>query len=399
MLQFLNRIIGYGVNTRDDFYEVNLKRAINILALNGIVCLFGAGLFGVLVNHDLDSYFLFLGIPIYLFVIFLNGHEKMHLGITILFMLGASLLTIFSLRAGEESYMHALFVLNIVGLAVLYRKGKIRRYYFVNMLFTFLCLGFVLLSFHQGWFEDFRDRTTEYTSERRLVLFFLIICSLVFSIVVVTSFSKQFIRLKKSADDKEVLLAELNHRVKNNLTIIVSLLRLKRDLSSNEETKEALLDIGNRIHSMALVHGHMYNGKGHSYIDVKSYFNDLLEGICATSTIASNVSCAKNITNVRLDISTAIPVGMIINELVMNSLKYAFVDNENPKAEIDFTIDGNQHVLRFRDNGPGVDLESIDSSKSLGIEIIHSLTDQLDGKCVFRNKNGLEFELKFPVRN
>lgn len=399
MLHLLNRIVGYGVHTHDDFYEVNLKRAINILALNGIICLFAAGVFGILVNNDWDSYFLLLGIPVYLMVIFLNGHEKMHLGITILFSLGALMITIYSIRSGEESYMHTLFILNIIGLAVLYRKGKIRIYYFVNMLFTFLCLGFVLLSFRMNWFNWFRDKTTDYHQERELILFFLISCALVFSIVVVTAFSKQFTRLKKSADDKEVLLAELNHRVKNNLTIIVSLLRLKRELSKNEETKEALLDVGNRIHSMALVHGHMYNGKGQSYIDVKSYFNDLLEGICSTSTIASNVSCAKNITNVRLDISTAIPVGMIINELVMNSLKYAFVNNDDPKAEIDFTLDGNQHVLRFKDNGPGINMDTVDQSKSLGIEIIQSLTDQLDGKCEFRNDNGLVFELRFPVKN
>ena len=134
MVNRLRRIISYGVNEADDFYEVILKRAINVLALNGILCLAIAGVFGIFVNHDFDSYFLFIGIPIYLLVIYLNGHGKMHLGITILFSLGAVLIGAFSIRSGEESYTHALFILNVIGLAVLYRKGKIRFYYYFSSL-------------------------------------------------------------------------------------------------------------------------------------------------------------------------------------------------------------------------------------------------------------------------
>lgn len=397
MINYLNRIINFGVRHQDDFYESRLKRAVNILSLNGLFCIGIASFYGIFIEGSQDSFILLGGIFLYALVFYFNAKNRVHLGITTLFATGSILLTIFSIRSGEASFTHSLFILNIIGLSLLYRKGKIRFYYYLNMLFTLLCLVFVMLSFQNNWFAWFENVSTEPEMDRRINLFFLIFCSLLFSIVVVSAFSMQFTRLKKSVEDKEVLLAELNHRVKNNLSIIISLLRLKQDISTHQETKDALLEIGNRIHSMALVHTKMYEGNGRSFIDVRSYIDDLMDGICASLAKHPNISCSKKIDESSLDVSTAIPVGMILNELIMNSLKHAFAHTDVPKIDITYLVDGNKRTLRFHDNGSGMDTQQISKSDSLGMEIIHSLTEQIDGKCSFTNDNGVLFELTFTV--
>jgi two-component sensor histidine kinase len=329
-------------------------------------------------------------------VFYLNKKNKAHISITIMFVTGSLLLTFYSVRSGEASLVHMLFVLNIIGLAALYRKGRIRVYYLGNLLFTLVCLGFVLLTFEFNWFPDFYNESTNHALDRKINMGFLVFCSILFSIVVVDSFSRQFSRLKRSADEKDILLAELNHRVKNNLSIIVSLLRLKQELSNSEETKSALRDVGNRIHSMALVHRRMYDGEGKSVINVPSYVDDLMEGICQSLGDHPDITCNKDIEDRSLEVSSAIPIGMILNELIMNSLKHAFENTEAPYIGIKYEkLEDGRIRLFYEDNGVGMDESDANLGESLGLEIIHSLAEQLDGKCEFYNRGGLKFELFF----
>lgn len=399
MIKFLKQIISYGVSEKDDFYSERLKKAINILSLNAMVCILIAVAIGVFVQNRLDSLQLLLAIPLYSLVFYLNKINRAHIGITVMFGLSTLMLIFYSLKTGEAAGVHFMFILNIIGLAVLYRKGKIRWYYYGNLVFSLVSLAFVLLSYENGWFKWLQDQTVVGSYERKVNLFFLISCSILFSIVVVTSFSRQFARLSKTIDEKEVLLAELNHRVKNNLMIIVSLLRLKQDISVHSETKEALRDIGNRIHSMALVHRQMYAGEGKSYIKVPEYIDDLMDGICASLGEHPDISCSKNIEDISLEVSDAIPVGMILNELIMNSMKHAFDGIENPKINIEYSnINDKEYQLTYHDNGVGMTERKRETLDSLGLELIHSLTDQLDGKCVYTNGEGLTFEMKFPIK-
>lgn len=401
MLSFLTKVISYGVKESDDFYDVRLKRAVNVLSFNAIFCITIAFFIGVGSSEDYSAFFLLPAIPFYLGVVFLNKFDKSHIGITIMFAIGAALVIIFSLRSGEESNTHSLFLLNIIGSAILYRKGKYRIYYFVNLIMTVLSFVFVIIAFKLNWFADLQAKNLDYASERTVNLFFLIAVSILFSVVVVNSFSSQFKKLRKSIHEKEILLAEINHRVKNNLSIIVSLLRLKQNLSQQQETKDALRDIGNRIHSMALVHRKMYEGEGLSFVHVPGYIDDLMDGICESVGGYENMSCSRNIDDVSLEVSDAIPLGMILNELIMNSLKHAFDGIDKPKISIDYhKTDDGYFSLVYQDNGVGMDESDANLGESLGLELIHSLTEQLDGNCEYKDTdNGLEFEMRFPIKN
>ena len=340
--------------------------------------------------------FALIGVPAYIFVIYLNKKDQTHWGLSLMFVVGAVLLAIFSLRNGEESMTHMLFILNIIGLPLLYRKGKMRTFYWLNMAFTLICLVFVMVAFEFNFFSDFQYDEVDPVADRKIHMLFLASSAIVFSIVSVSSFSTQYRRLKKAVDDKDVLLAELNHRVKNNLSIIVSLLRLKQGISENEETKDALRDIGNRIHSMALVHRQMYQGTGRSYVHVPSYFDELMDGICASLGDHPDIHCEKRIDDTTVDVSTAIPLGMILNELIMNSLKHAFGDIDHPTIEIEFRDNQDSIELVFSDNGAGMDESEANMGESLGLELIHSLCDQLDGSCEYESYKGLTFTMTFP---
>lgn len=396
-MSLIKKIFRFGVKRGDDLYTSRLKIAINILALNATFCILVAIGLGSLVDGDQDIIYALFGIPVYAAVFYFNYKDQVQWSITLMFVTGALMIAMFSLRAGEDSMLHMLFVLNIIGLALLYRKGRLRFFYWLNIGFTLSCFVFVFFAFRFDWFIDFRAIEVDALFDRRVHVMFLVFCAVVFSVVSVSSFSQQYRRLQRTVDEKDVLLAELNHRVKNNLSIIVSLLRLKQGVTENEETRESLREIGNRIHSMALVHHQMYQGKGRSFIEVSSYFDELMAGICDSLGEHPNIHCKKDIDDVSVGVTTAIPLGMILNELIMNAIKHAFVDIANPSIEISFHQKENSFELIFRDNGIGMDESEANLGESLGLELIHSLSEQLDGNCEYHNDNGLVFRVEFPL--
>ncbi|URA11238.1 histidine kinase dimerization/phosphoacceptor domain -containing protein [Thermospira aquatica] len=195
----------------------------------------------------------------------------------------------------------------------------------------------------------------------------------------ITTLKEQQKLIEASLAEKEMLLREIHHRVKNNLQIISSLLSLQMDQTEDDGMKKVLLDSQVRVRSMALVHEKLYQTKFFAQIPVKEYLEDLVEAIRGIYDITVPVELEIKTEDLVLPLETCIPVGLWLSEVVTNAFKYAFRDHPDPKLRIEFLSVGNQLRLEVADNGPGLDTQRLEKPSSLGMKLIHILGDQLGG--------------------
>jgi two-component sensor histidine kinase/PAS domain-containing protein len=206
-------------------------------------------------------------------------------------------------------------------------------------------------------------------------------------------------QLKASLKEKEVLLKEIHHRVKNNLQIISSLLYLQSRYIKDNQVLEIFKDSTNRVATMALIHEQLYQSKDLATIDLAEYIRNLVANLFASYEVNSEgIELKIKIDNVCLGIDTAVPCGLIINELVLNSLKYAF--SEEKSGEICIEVqenDNKEFTLIVSDNGIGFP-EELDfrNTKTLGCQLVMDLTEQLEGTIVLDKNLGTEFKITFP---
>lgn len=203
-------------------------------------------------------------------------------------------------------------------------------------------------------------------------------------------------KIKSSLNEKEVLLKEIHHRVKNNMQIISSLISLQTDYADNEDTIKMFQDSKNRIRSMALIHEKLYQSEDISLIDFSDYIESLAGRLLEVYGVGRRITLRVNAENIFLSIDSAIPCGLIINELVSNSIKHAFPDDEYGEVAIDMTGDNQKYVLTVADNGVGFP-EDIDyrDTESLGLQIVQTLISQLRGKIDLVANGGTKFEIIF----
>ncbi|MCD8552365.1 histidine kinase dimerization/phosphoacceptor domain -containing protein [Seleniivibrio sp.] len=206
--------------------------------------------------------------------------------------------------------------------------------------------------------------------------------------------------IKKALQEKDILLSELHHRVKNNLQIVSGILSLQAEAAetSGQSLDDILKNAQSRVMSMALMHDCLYKSEDLSTVDMADYFSKLIDYYAVTFTHTGNmIRFETDIEKIDLPISSTITCGLLINELVTNSIKHAFAETEYPAISISLKNDRGNAVLTVSDNGKGLD-ENAQEKDSLGMMLIHSLTDQLYGKLSFENKNGLTITISFPIR-
>ncbi|MDD2895445.1 MAG: histidine kinase dimerization/phosphoacceptor domain -containing protein [Aliarcobacter sp.] len=207
--------------------------------------------------------------------------------------------------------------------------------------------------------------------------------------------------LQKSLDEKEILLKEIHHRVKNNMEIISSLLNMQARRSDDINFKNAMKQSRSRIHTMALVHEFLYLGENLAHINVQDYIKKLVQDI-KELYISQNtkLDVDLDIDNLIFSANRCIQVGMILHELCVNSLKYAFEENRKNLLCIHINkIDENINI-KIRDNGDNqIDITSLQKRDSIGLQLIYSIVDfQLHGKIDFKINKGLECNIIFPQK-
>lgn len=212
------------------------------------------------------------------------------------------------------------------------------------------------------------------------------------------------IELQRSLKEKEVLLRELHHRVKNNLQVISSLLDLQSEDVKGQDAYEVFLEAQNRIRSMAHIHEQLYQSSNLAELNVSSYIEQLVYTLLQ-SYGRTNISPQIRIESVALDMDTAVSCGLIINELVSNALKYAFppkTTSTEAGGEIFVALSQSTEQtlsLIIRDNGIGLSNMSFDDSHSLsfGLRLVKMLARQLKGHIDINGNQGTSITIEFPV--
>ncbi|MEL6277041.1 MAG: sensor histidine kinase, partial [Bacteroidota bacterium] len=201
-------------------------------------------------------------------------------------------------------------------------------------------------------------------------------------------------KLQKSLTEKETLLKEIHHRVKNNLQLVTSLLNLQATEAPEQTLEEFLYQGQNRVKSMALIHEQLYQSEELTDINMASYTSKLVAAIGHAFGMTDHIDFRVNVAPVRLDIDQAIPLGLILNELITNSLKYAFEDQEGGALSVDLKNEGEQIELLVSDNGKGMDPNlQVEGS---GLRLVNLLAKQLKGSYQLLLGEGTVVKIAFP---
>jgi PAS domain S-box-containing protein len=213
---------------------------------------------------------------------------------------------------------------------------------------------------------------------------------------------KQEEEIRTSLKEKEVMLAEIHHRVKNNLAVISGLLQLQSYSTDNDEVEKALSDSQMRVQSIALVHEMLYQSESLAYIKYDKYINDLLQAISSMHMNDKNITLSSEVEPISLSINQAIPCSLLINELIVNAFKHAFNSKEEGEIKVNLKQNGDEITMIISDTGNGFDIEKFSNSDSLGATLIKTLSGQLGGEfeIVDSSENsGSTFKIKFVRDN
>lgn len=385
-----------GVKPYYKAWELALTRKLNVLTLVGFFNVSFTLLFFYLFNYSSftsECILVLIAAPLVLLANYIKNYIW---GAYVFYFIGFGMFYSLCSKMGSDTYSVLYFFPITISLVQMFGRKELIIHLFILSAICFLTMLAVVYNYNYGYME------IELSKEQilNLKLFNIIIIfftSSVFMLVVTTENVKQEKIISNDIKEKEVLLSEVFHRVKNNMNIITSLLNLQKDISTSQETKNALEDSRNRVFSMALVHQKIYQNSSLNHINFKDYVTDLTNELCA-SYGNDIVEKELDLENIELDISYAIPCGLIINELVTNSFKYARLPDRKLKIHLKLYRKNDTVFLIIKDNGPGVeDFENLNKD-SLGLFLVKSLTEQIEAKYVFRNNPGCEFELSFKLK-
>ena len=208
-------------------------------------------------------------------------------------------------------------------------------------------------------------------------------------------------KIKQSLKEKNILLKEVHHRVKNNLQVISSLLNLQSNYVVNDNAKLLFKETQNRIKTLALVHEKLYKSNDVEYVNLKDYIVSIVD-LLSYSFDKESIEVVYDFESwvlERVSIDKAIPCGLFVNEIMSNAFKYAFPKKIDARISLKLRNEESNYLIEISDNGVGMP-EDIDlnTSNTLGIELINALVDQLDGELSFSAKNGVKYCLTFSVK-
>ncbi|WP_113923186.1 tetratricopeptide repeat-containing sensor histidine kinase [Cognataquiflexum aquatile] len=231
-----------------------------------------------------------------------------------------------------------------------------------------------------------------------LILSGLLVVILAILFIVMRRRKNYNLLLEKQNLEKEYLLKEIHHRVKNNLETISSLLALQTAKIENKEFLSIMEQTQNRVHSIGLIHQKLYQGKDIKSIEMRDFFLTLGEYIIDTFNASNRIELYCEMEPLGLDIDRAIPIGLIVNELLSNSLKYAFPNGNHGRINIALSEKNSHLILHFSDNGIGIGEKPEIRGSGFGTQLINLLTQQLDGKMTLFTNSGTEIFFEFQTQ-
>ncbi len=214
----------------------------------------------------------------------------------------------------------------------------------------------------------------------------------------VTKSKQQEDKIKQQLKEKEVILKEVHHRIKNNFASIASLLSLQTDSLSNPETITSLNNAIGQVNSMKILYEKLLLTDNYNRTSLKQYLEDLIDDIITLSFSNTNITITKQIDDFQLDPKRLVPVGIIVNELLTNVMKYAFPGKKSGLIEITAKENTGNVIITIQDNGIGFPKEfNIDTQTSFGLMLVKMLSEQLKGNFSIKNNNGAICSLEFSI--
>lgn len=202
---------------------------------------------------------------------------------------------------------------------------------------------------------------------------------------------------EKLLTEKEWLIKEIHHRIKNNLQVVASLLNSQLNYLDNEEARLAIKDSQNRIQSISLIHQKLFQSEHLNIVDIHDYIQDLMKFLCDTFHVGQRINFLIDVPKISFDITQATPLGLIINEAITNIIKYAFPGNSPGETRISLTEGPNErYVFRIKDNGIGLP-KNLDQGKTMGMTLIRGLAEQLGGTAEIVSDKGLSISIEFDL--
>ncbi len=206
-------------------------------------------------------------------------------------------------------------------------------------------------------------------------------------------------QIKSLLSEKELLLREVHHRIKNNMSVITGMLMLQAETLKEPSAIAALKDAQGRVRSMMVLYDKLYRSADFKSISIKEYLTSLIHEIIGNFPGHTSIKVETRIDDCILEAKTLSPVGIILNELLTNAMKHAFTDKEKGAIEVSLSIKDNHAILMLQDNGAGIP-ESIDTGNStgFGLQLVNMLTEQLEGTIRIEREKGARFVLEFEIQ-
>lgn len=314
---------------------------------------------------------------------------------------------------GKESGTYLYYFPFVIFIAFLVDYKKYFEV-FLHLGITFSCITISFFIDHKLLYRSFPEQMQRNSFNVNLAVSTLMMASV--AIVIVRMMYSQFqdfnLRLQEKSDaeesmklairEKETLLAEVHHRVKNNLAVITSLLNLQMNVVNNDYTRNVLRESRNRISSMALIHQKLYQHANVEQIDFGSYASELVDEIRrsypenTTETIKINLE----VEHIPISLTKAVPAGLVLNELLSNCYKHAFAGLRSGIIYIRFKNLNDQYVLEVEDNGVGLSGDfKMENQESLGMTIIQSLAEQIDAEINMSGVSGTGTTVRIAFRD
>jgi two-component sensor histidine kinase len=411
LYMIFGNLINIGVSSEMEFYEKREARMVNLFAwiafigsAAGITTMF-------FIQAHYPTFIAMFSLFTALTVLLLN-YKGLHNAATFAFVITTNISVFVIVQqyvANVGNYLYYFPLIFCVALVHNPTKSNTRTgFLFATIATSFLC----------AWLFDIDSLKNTTVSERdneillvyNSVLTFFITIILVFLVVkLINRQNNEALGLLKkeqesqkiitqSLKEKETLLAEIQHRVKNNLAIITGLLNLQSEKAPCETSRLLMVESRNRVMSIAMVHERLYKKDNLSKINLKLYLSELVKEVIKSFPVTSQqIEIHEELEKVELEITKAVPIGLIVNEALTNSLKHAFVNSDHsPKVKIKMHAIYDRIHLSMSDNGSGFSSKQKRDETSLGLSLIESLCDQIDGEIAFRNEGGACVSLVFP---
>lgn len=396
-MSFLNLVDKFGdIGVKPSYkpWEIYLTRKLNFLSLIGVFNVSLSVIIFILFGFNEFVPECLITIVVGPFVILLNAKKNYIWAAYLFYLIGIVLFYFMTIQMGIDTFFILFYFPIFVSLIHVFGRKETLTHLFIIAGLFFASIVAVSLSDKIGFSKIEFEEDTLFKLRMFNILSSFFLTTIIISMLTIEHVKQEAV-IKNMLKEKEILLAEVFHRVKNNMNIVTSLLNLKKFSTNSEEVKQALEECRERVFSMALVHQKIYNNKNITSLNFKEYIDDLVSESVNSIGGKEKVDVVFNTEDIDLPLFYAIPCGLILNELITNSFKHAQDPNKKLKLEIDFRNINDTLVLKVKDNGPGFNFDKSIPGDSLGLELVKSLAEQIDGKFTISNQNGCSFEIFF----